>query len=82
MPQKKEKQTKDWKQNITMSPTEPSGSTLPALCTQRCLLCHWWVGDAAGEKQTEWEMNATWQNTAMAMALICKASLLHEGSYG
>lgn len=53
---------------MMISLAEPSGSP-PTLRTQLCLICQCRVGDAAGEKQTEWEPSATWQNKATATAL-------------
>lgn len=52
----------------------------PTLCAQLCCICQWRVGDAAGEKLSEWELNDTWQNKAVAMALLCRDSLLHKRS--
>lgn len=60
-----------------ISLAEPSGSP-PTLCAQLCFICQWRVGDAAGGKLSEWELNDTWQNKATA--LLCRDSLLHRRS--
>lgn len=71
---KKAEGTKGRQWNMMISLAEPSGSP-PTLSAQLCFICQWRVGDAAGGKLSEWELNGTWQNKAMA--LLCRDSLLH-----